>query len=580
MKPFKMLLVLTILLVLSSFAYSACVEPTDDLSITEDTVLCNNGGTPWQLNDSAADGLIQIGASDVTLDCNGSTIVGNGSGIGIQNNNQDNITIQGCKIVAYEYNIRFGGGSNYGLIQNNHIENYTNHGILFSSSPYNTAKLNNITETKNDNTRYAIRSYRSSYLNISYNRMLDGAVGFACSEANYINFNNNYINNTGKEGVISSMCNYSQYQNNQIEYTNLTGIRISGGLNTIIDNNNLSTISRAAIGSSCQNCNISNNKILDSQHGGITLLNINTDFIGNNTKIYGNYISGYSSNDLESHGGITIGVGNKIEIYNNLIFNLTSDNPYCTGIKLYGSNENLSNNYIFNNTINFTSYCIWQSGINITWESNKIANCNNTYIFIDADQNTEIYEKSNFINNIYDSVAMIDIVDEWINVSINESGSKDLILPNNGIVNFTSSIRHDFSVDNNTVTVRPTPDYSFRILNVTSGLYLTDYLETTYSITVPANNNLRVEYLRTRASQADLNTCDNIMDILNNSFTLTILGVVILMSALLITTLSLVFGGEAFDMKTFLMTVGLVIILSILTLIGYFIIAKTQGAIC
>jgi len=108
-------------------AEPSCTTPVDDLTISENTTLCS--GT-FDANDAAADGLIKIGASGVTLDCNGTTIVGNGSGHGIYINAQDNIIIKNCNIEHYNRGITATTTSGYEgqnlTFQNINITNSTN----------------------------------------------------------------------------------------------------------------------------------------------------------------------------------------------------------------------------------------------------------------------------------------------------------------------------------------------------------------------------------------------------------------------------------------------------------------------
>ena len=55
----------------------------------------------FNISDAINDGVIIINNSDVILDCNGSTIIGNGSGTGIFSYNKTNITVMNCNIDRY-----------------------------------------------------------------------------------------------------------------------------------------------------------------------------------------------------------------------------------------------------------------------------------------------------------------------------------------------------------------------------------------------------------------------------------------------------------------------------------------------
>jgi len=87
----------------------ACVIPTDNLYINSDTTLCLGF---YDIPDADATGVIIINASNVVLDCNGSTINGTGSGYGIYNPGFDNVTIKNCTVMNYGYGIYLNSSDN------------------------------------------------------------------------------------------------------------------------------------------------------------------------------------------------------------------------------------------------------------------------------------------------------------------------------------------------------------------------------------------------------------------------------------------------------------------------------------
>ena len=98
-----------------------CVEPEDDLSITEDTVLCRG---VYHITDEGRRGILFIESDDVTLNCNGAVIVldwppGNYWG-GIMIESQEDIIVKNCNLQGLMYGIYATGQdtANIRLINN------------------------------------------------------------------------------------------------------------------------------------------------------------------------------------------------------------------------------------------------------------------------------------------------------------------------------------------------------------------------------------------------------------------------------------------------------------------------------
>lgn len=85
------------------------------LRIYKDTTLPPNG----QYNQP-----IVIMADNVTLDCNGSTFVGNGSGVGILIQNHKSVTIRNCKVRGFDVGMYVIGGNNFVFERNDFSGNY------------------------------------------------------------------------------------------------------------------------------------------------------------------------------------------------------------------------------------------------------------------------------------------------------------------------------------------------------------------------------------------------------------------------------------------------------------------------
>ncbi len=87
-----------IVLSLGVSGVSCTSTPVEDCTV--DANLQFEADGIFTLNDTNGNGAIIIGANDVTLDCNGSTIKGNftGSSVGIYQNFKTNVTIKNCTL--------------------------------------------------------------------------------------------------------------------------------------------------------------------------------------------------------------------------------------------------------------------------------------------------------------------------------------------------------------------------------------------------------------------------------------------------------------------------------------------------
>ncbi len=86
-----------------------------NIEITDDTELC--AGT-IKLDDYGDYGTVIIKRSDVTLDCNGAKIAGEGRGVGVMIFRSHNVTIKNCEIYGYETGIMGEDSNNVTLVNN------------------------------------------------------------------------------------------------------------------------------------------------------------------------------------------------------------------------------------------------------------------------------------------------------------------------------------------------------------------------------------------------------------------------------------------------------------------------------
>jgi parallel beta-helix repeat protein len=106
--------------------------------ITQDTVL--DGGT-YHVYDYDVRGAVVISASNVTLDCAGATLSGNGDGYGIYvPAGVDHVTIQNCHVSNYHYGIYVDGSASNQLLDNTLEQN--DYGIMLGFTSDNVVSEN------------------------------------------------------------------------------------------------------------------------------------------------------------------------------------------------------------------------------------------------------------------------------------------------------------------------------------------------------------------------------------------------------------------------------------------------------
>ncbi len=245
---------------------------------------------------------ITIGASDVTLDCDGHTISGSNTGNGIYLYSKTNVTIKNCNVTHFRYGI-FVSTSNNNTLANNTANYNTEYGIFFrDSSEYNTL----INNTANNN-KHGIYFYYTAY---NANALI-----------------NNTANNNTQIGI-----NFEASSNNSLTgntaNNNQHGIYIYGSVNSLTGNTANNNQHGIFLDTSHYN-NLTANTANNNNDDGIYLYtSINNTLINNtvnNNKNYGVYIY-FSSNSAMNF---------------NRIYNNTQYDAYQSG----GSGNNFTYNY-------------------------------------------------------------------------------------------------------------------------------------------------------------------------------------------------------------------------------------------
>jgi len=160
------------------------------ITITENMTLASNYTCP-------ANGPI-IGASDITLDCNGSSITGDSVSnvVGIKSSGYSGVTIENCEISGFRQGILSSNGNN-NYILNNTVNNNSQYGIGIRQADDYTIQHNKIT-----NSSIAIRAVSSSGNIIDNNTIISPHnKGIALGDADSNNITDNTIENADVYGI-------------------------------------------------------------------------------------------------------------------------------------------------------------------------------------------------------------------------------------------------------------------------------------------------------------------------------------------------------------------------------------------
>ena len=506
--------------------------PTLDASLdvhcpNEDCFGINESGT-YDLNgaiirgnDTDGDGAIIIGANDVTLDCNGASLVGNlsGTSYAIHALNYNNITVKNCNVKSY-YNGMYIRNTDNSFFINNSINSTTNRAMNIIITVFNITIENNY------------------FFNNSFSIYMDTTSNASTIRGNTI------INSTDTAITINGLSN-NLIENNRIEYITSTsvirGILLSGtGGNSKITNNKVIGYKYGIqVGANNPNTNITFNNITDANLWGISTT-ANYTIIANNrifndywNSIYyqgwyniidSNYIENFKHYGIDHHddndlitarynnitnnnitqtdlefSGACMLHGQTFEsyVFNNRCFNIVNSTITNTdsglGITSEG-NQTFGNRFINNTFSNITGWCAREGSNNNTWEGNTFDNCTFGEFRI---RTLSKYQSSQFlnpilINNIYSNgIANINfsISTDNTNTSVNETSAirHNVELHNNGLIKFSYNGRKDLRVENNTITINNMPTAFNQIFNQTSTTPTAENVNT-FTETIPANN--------------------------------------------------------------------------------------------
>ncbi|MBI5332401.1 MAG: right-handed parallel beta-helix repeat-containing protein [Candidatus Aenigmarchaeota archaeon] len=340
-------------------------------------------GTPYNtsLNGTAA---VIISSSDISFDCNGFSILNNGTngttyGIFI-NNSFTNITIRNCNSIAnFSYGIYAYYSDNI-IISNLTVLNNTVNGILLQSA--NNITIENSTIRLNlldgigmfnssnnsfrnlriqDNRWHGIEVYNQSRYNLFINITASNNTydGILLSESHWNNITNSSMRGNNASGIhLFNTSGNNTIANNSIFNNNYSGINLQHNASTnTIRNNIVYSSSNGIYSSEMSSYNVfDKNTIYNNTQWGIILFNSSNYAVISNNTIYKN-----------SQDGIILMLSSWGNITNNTIYNNT-----WRGIVSF--NESVNNRIINNTVYNNSQYGIyaWLNSTNTTIQNNSV----------------------------------------------------------------------------------------------------------------------------------------------------------------------------------------------------------------
>lgn len=201
------------LIILPAVSAQVILTPTgDDNIISTDTVI-NISASPYTISDSNSNGVLIIDSDDVTLDCNGSILIGSGDGFTVVSQGFTNITIRNCNITGYDSAFR-GNGYKIKILSNN--LSYNTYGIVFPISSETSSDVSIIGNTiiGSDNT---------------------GALVFTSLQS--LVFSDNLISGSTVAGALLNAFDNAVIQSNVITGNPSTGLFITFGNATELSSN-------------------------------------------------------------------------------------------------------------------------------------------------------------------------------------------------------------------------------------------------------------------------------------------------------------------------------------------------------
>jgi hypothetical protein len=441
-KFFGLIILMSVLFLLGiGQAEAVCTIPVENLTINTDTTLCP--GT-YNLNDTDTLGAIMMNNTGfVTLDCNGTTIIGNNAtnSRGISRSTTGSYTIKNCNIIDYDYGIRFTSGNDYSQMINNTIRARTIGIRVVNARNFNITG-NTITDSNTPSVSIGIdvigTSFTNTGNNISHNYIRGYHDGIAIKDnSGRAIIYNNTLYNIGTVGIGG------------------TGILLfNNSNNSVIYSNRIENVQWNPIGIYTNNVSAYNNYVLNWSHHCFDMNMQHTGFISNDIKIYNNVCE--NNNTIYGHVNY---------VRNTTNVNITGNNFTSTGlmINMYSASSEVINYTLHNNIFNYsvsssgignttTNICLGLTGnLGLSVMNNLLYNCG-TGILFNSNNYSMLLE-----NNTHNSVFKIEKYQFDTDVtnltSINNRGTSLLINNTAKTITFNYNGLSNFNLTTDTINI-------------------------------------------------------------------------------------------------------------------------------
>jgi len=447
-----------------NYGGSPAGDGSDNNTCLVSSSLTLNGTYDIYMNGSTY-GAIQIASDGVTFDCNGSSIIGNGSvnGIFYGGASKNNVILKNCFIEDYNRNIRFKGNNN--TFDNLTIGNATTQGIFCDPCT------------------------NSTFINNNFSGDVIGLRFEPDSDDNNISFNI-FENKATSDGIYVLLGKNNIYSFNNFSDVN-HAIRIISGDDNIFSGNIVNTTHQSSFWLNSSNNLIFSNKFYSHATTSIYLAGKDT----NNNSIY--------ENNFEDGELIIKGLSFNNKVYNNTFYNCSDFRCIVihnsTGISIFDNSMNLASIFVeigesaynisvFNNFMNnsVTNYDSWNVGIlglsryggssNVSIYNNTFYNIGCSGILIVKGENWNILNNSfhfsiqnnidNKVNCAYEAPSAISISEIW-KTWLGDSTESSTDNRTNKISNYSSN---NITISDNTFSGFPVLLKTQGITNLTHDL--------------------------------------------------------------------------------------------------------------
>ena len=312
------------------------------------------------MDNETYNGTLGLFEGNVTLNCNGASLIGSGNGTGIHILSSDNSRVENCIVKNYTHGIYLSHSSNVTLYNNSMQDNAYN---------FHIEGLQILHYFHNINTSNKVNGKFIYYL---------------------VNEQDIKIHNAGFVGLVS--CKNITVSDSLLANNGYGALIINTSASAVINNNLTSNKYGIFTDYSSYDIEIADNNITNMNDAGIYLKNSALINISNNKineTIDGIYLSWSSKNKIfnnsissNDNNGIISVASSENELFKNTI------TKNYDGIWIYGSSNN---NSIFNNTMDYNimrGIGVENSCINNTITNNRIGNNNKTGVYFVTNDST------------------------------------------------------------------------------------------------------------------------------------------------------------------------------------------------